>query len=401
MSKVHLVLFLLVCRMCPAASDRFVHTQGKKLVDAGGGELHLRGINLGNWLVQEGYMFQLTKGPQSAREIEELVDELVGPTDAKKFWHSYRENYITEADIKFLRQQGFNSIRIPFHYRFFEGGNEEGFRLLDRVVQWSHDAGLYVILDMHCAPGGQTGANIDDSWGYPWLYEDDVSQNDVAEIWKRIAEHYRNNPTILGYDLLNEPIPHYPQLQKYNSALEPLYKRITASIRSVDKNHVIILEGAQWAGNFKVFGPPFDSNLMYSLHKYWMPPVQDALADTIAFRDRYDVPLWLGESGENNDEWIKQFAGLLEKNDIGWAFWPYKKMAATSSPVSFDAPKHWSEIVAFAQTRTGTGASEAAIARRPSIEVSREALAELLENVRFERCHINDGYLKALGLKGS
>ena len=83
------------------------------------------------------------------------------------------------------------------------------------------------------------------------------------------AEHYRDNPTVLGYDLLNEPIPQYPALQKYNSQLEPLYKKLTAAIRTVDTNHLIILGGAQWDSNFAVFGAPFDSNLMYTFHKYW------------------------------------------------------------------------------------------------------------------------------------
>ena len=110
---------------------------------------------------------------------------------------------------------------------------------------------------MHCAPGGQTGANIDDSWGYPWLYDSPEASSTIA-IWKRIAAHYRDSETVLGYDLLNEPIPHFPELQKYNSKLEPIYKRIVAAIREVDKNHVIILGGAQWDTNFAVFGPPFD-----------------------------------------------------------------------------------------------------------------------------------------------
>ena len=88
-----------------------------------------------------------------------------------QFWQQYRDNYITEADIKFLHDTGFNSIRIPFHYKFFAAGNDEGFRRLDSVIGWAAKDHLYVILDMHCAPGGQTGANIDDSWGYPWLYD--------------------------------------------------------------------------------------------------------------------------------------------------------------------------------------------------------------------------------------
>src|SRR5581483_570457 len=120
---------------------------------------------------------------------------------------------------------------------------------------------------------------------------------------------------VLGYDLLNEPIPPLPYLQKYNAALEPLYKRITTAIRLVDPNHVVILGGA-----------PFDPNAMYTFHKYWMEPNRASIQEYLDFRDRYNVPVWLGESGENNDDWIAKFRTLLEQNGIGWCFWPYKKM---------------------------------------------------------------------------
>ena len=380
-----------------SAQSRFVHAHGKFLADPAGHKLLLRGTNLGNWLVQEGYMFHFEKGPQSAREIETLVNELIGPTDAAKFWHDYRDQYITRKDIDFIAKQGFNTIRIPFHYKFFEPGNEEGFALVDRVVGWAREDGLYVILDMHCAPGGQTGANIDDSWGYPWLYEDEVSQQHAADIWKRIAEHYRNNATVLGYDLLNEPIPHYPQLQKYNPKLEPVYKKLVAAVRSVDKNHVVILGGAQWDSNFSVFGPPFDKNMMYTFHKYWMPPVQDAVKPYVEFRDKYNVPIWMGESGENTDDWIDKFRKVLDDDEISWTFWPYKKMQATSSPVTFAPPVHWDAIIAYSARHAGMGDTEKSIAVRPSLEDSRAAFQDLLVKIRFENATINEGYLKALG----
>ena len=258
-----------------------------------------------------------------------------------------------------------------------------------------------MILDLHCAPGGQTGTNIDDSFGYPWLFESAADQDLTVDVWKRLAEHYRDEKAILGYDLLNEPIPHFPRLQKYNARLEPLYKRISSAIRSVDTNHVVILGGAQWDSNFKVFGAPFDRNVMYSFHKYWTAPNQEVIQDYLDFRDRYNVPIWLGESGENTDEWIAQFVRVLEKNDVGWCFWPYKKMEKTSAVVSFAQPAHWAEILAYAKIPTNTGDAEKRLAARPSLDNSREALRDLLQKIRFENCSVNSGYLKALGLNGS
>jgi endoglucanase len=382
----------------PKTSHGYAHTSGGELVDGDGHPLYLRGINLGNWLEAEGYMFHFDHGPQSPREIEELTNELLGPAEAAQFWREYRDKYITRDDIEFLRKTGFNSVRIPIDYRFFVPGDSEGFTLLDRVVGWAQDAGLYVVIDMHCAPGGQTGTNIDNSWGYPWLYESAESQQQTLDIWKSIAEHYRDSKTVLGYDLLNEPIPHYPELQIYNAQLEPLYRRIVAVVREVDHHHVVILGGAQWDSNFKVFGPPFDSNAMYTLHKYWMSPEQASVQQYVDFRERYHVPIWLGESGENKDEWIAQFVTVLEKNNIGWAFWPYKKMDATSSVVAFSRPRYWDEIVAFAKTGGGTGNAEKQIAQRPPMDHIHAAFADLLKNIEFANCTKNPGYLQALGL---
>jgi hypothetical protein len=389
---------LLACTAVSAQS-RFVHTEGQNLVAPDGKPLLLRGTNLGNWLVQEGYMFGLKDGPQSAREIEAFFNELIGPAEAANFWQAYRDNYVTEDDIRFLHQAGVNSLRVPFHYRFFEPGNDEGFARIDKLAGWAHKYGIYLVLDMHCAPGGQTGTNIDDSWGYPWLFESPEEQERTIAVWKRIAEHYRDNPTILGYDLLNEPIPHFPQVQKYNAALEPLYKRITAAIRQVDAHHVIILGGARWDTNFSVFGAPFDRNAMYTFHTYWSPATDAQIKPYTDFRARYNVPLWLSESGENTDEWIGAFRAVLDRNQIGWAFWPYKKMEATTSFVAWRKPANWDEIVAYAKTRGSVGAAEKQIAARPSLQDSRAALDDLLQNIKLGKCRVNPGYLGALGLQ--
>ena len=385
----------------------FVHTQGSELVDGAGRPLLLRGTNLGNWLEPEGYMFHFgDNGPTSPREIEDYFDELIGPQQAKTFWHQYRDVYITKADIDLLQSTGMNSVRVPIHYKFFTPGNDEGLDLLDRVVSWAKADGMYVVIDMHMAPGGQTGTNIDDSYGYPWLYDSPADQQELIAIWRRIADHYHDEPTVLGYDLLNEPIPHYPQLQKYNSQLEPLYKRIAAAIREVDTHHVLILGGARWDTDFSVFGPPFDKNVMYQFHLYrfgkpWKEEdVAGDIAQYIKFRDTYaHAPIWLGESGENNDDWVRGFRMLLEKNHIGWCFWPYKKVDATSSIVSIAKPDQWDEIVKYSSERRGVGNTEKQLEMRPSPEIAAAALNQLLENAKVAKCRVNTGYIEALGLK--
>jgi endoglucanase len=393
-----LLLILLVSSL---ANAQFVTTRGKQILTPDGNPIRLRGINLGNWLLPEGYMFKF-KAASSPRLIQTAINELVGEAEARKFWKSHRDNYITKEDIHFIKQSGFNSIRVPFSYRLFVSSDDphklegEGYELLDRVVGWSKEENLYVILDMHAAPGGQTGDNIDDSWGYPFLFESPESQELTVRIWQKLAYRYRNERTVLGYDLLNEPIATHFNPDYFNPKLEPLYKRIVAAIRAVDANHVIFLGGAQWNNNFKVFGPPFDSKLAYTFHKYWMDVNQSAIREYVDFRDKYKVPLWMGESGENTDEWVAAYRNLLEQNDIGWCFWPYKKIDATSCPVSINRPPEWDTIVSFAEKPRNT--FEEVRKNRPDKEKVQRALSSYLENIKFKNCRINPGYLKALGL---
>ena len=379
-----------------ALRAQFVHTQGKQIVDGAGKPLQLKGINLGNWMVTEGYMWHFEGGPQSTREIEEFVTEMLGPQHAASFWQTYRDTYISREDIHQIKQAGFNSIRIPIHWKLFTSDDAEGFRLLDRVMGWCHEEGLLVVIDMHAAPGGQTGANIDDSNGWPWLYTDASAQQEAIDIWKRIAHRYRKDPTVLGYDLLNEPLPHYPQMRQFDSKLEPIYKRITEAIRTEDKRHAIILGGAKWDSDFTVFGPPFDSNLIYQFHTYWSPPTQESIQKYVDLRDKTNTPIWLGESGENKDEWIADFTRLLEKDDIGWCFWPYKKMDATSSPITFEQPEHWAEIVEYAKFDRNLGHIEDRLKKRPAQADIDRAFASLLENIQFAHEKKNMGYLRAL-----
>jgi endoglucanase len=397
------IFLLLLAGTAPIqGQSRFVSTRGKNLISPDGKPLQLKGINLGNWLLPEGYMFKF-KSANSPRRIQTVINELIGEDAGRRFWKTYQQNYITREDIKFIKHSGFNSVRVPFSYRLFASGTTpvrlegEGYRLLDEVITWCKAEHLYVILDMHAAPGGQTGDNIDDSWGYPFLFENPESQDLTVRIWSKIAARYRNEPTVIGFDLLNEPIAHYFDDADLNPKLEPLYRKIVTSIREVNRNQLVFLGGARWDTNFKVFGPPFDSKLVYTFHKYWMDVNQGAIQEYLDFRDKYKVPVWMGESGENTDEWINSFRTLLDANDIGWCFWPYKRMDATSCVVSINPPAEWDTIVAFAEGPRTT--FEEVRKNRPSKEKVERALSSYLERIKLANCRINQGYLKALALK--
>jgi endoglucanase len=391
------MLMLLLAQPLPA---QFVHVAGQEFVAPDGKVLRIKGTNLGNWLVPEGYMWRLQDGPGSPREIEALVEVLLGPDKAADFWRDYRDRYVTQADIQFLASTGCNTLRVPLHYKFFLEENAEGFRLLDRVVAWSRAAGLHLVLDLHCAPGGQTGTNIDDSGGYPWLFESARAQEQLLAVWRNLARHYRDEPVVLGYDLLNEPLPQFSGLEKLKPRLEPLLRRVLEAIRAIDANHIVFLTGANWDSDFSVLGAPFAPNTAYTFHKYWMPPTEDSIREYLNFRERHHVPIWAGETGENKDEWIASFRQLLDEHDIGWTFWPFKKMENTTGFLAFAAPPHWDKIVAFAKQPPGTSGDhlKASLALRPTPAEIEESFAGLLQQIELAHCVPNRGYIEALGL---
>jgi aryl-phospho-beta-D-glucosidase BglC (GH1 family) len=277
-------------------------------------------------------------------------------------------------------------------------GIQRGFVLMDSVVKWCAAENMTVLLDMHAAPGGQTGDNIDDSYAYPFLYESKEDQELLCNIWTKIADHYKNNTTIMGYDLFNEPIAHFFDTTHLNPFLEPLFKKVTAAVRKVDKNHLIFLEGAQWASNFSAFGKPFDDKLVYQFHKYWTPTTIDVIQSYIDFRNKYNVPIYCGETGENEDEWVENFRKLLEQNNIGWHFWPYKKMNNTRGIVSFPQPANYDLISKYADT-TRNNFDEIRKTKPAQLNEAKKAWYQFLENCRYENIIPNKGYIKALGLK--
>lgn len=397
-------VFVSLCLYFNRASAQkgFIYTKGTNIVTPDGKPFMIRGINLGNWLVPEGYMFKF-QNTNSPRLINEALNELIGVSATDSFWTKFLNNYITADDIHYIKSIGMNSIRVPFNYRLFtnekylgETNAEHGFQIVDRLISWCKKENLYVILDMHCAPGGQTGDNIDDGSGYPFLFESEADQQLTVSIWKRIAQHYRNETHIIGYDLLNEPIATYFDASHFNPKLEALYKRIAGAIRQVDKNHILFLGGAQWDSNFTPFGKPFDHNLVYTFHKYWTPPTRQVIQSYIDFSNKYKVPIYCGETGENTDQWIDSFRTTLEKANIGWHFWPYKKMDDARCVVQFSTPAFYDSIIHYAETPKKNFA-EIRKNRPAAIQQIRKSLDDYLTECLFQNCVPNSGYIRALG----
>lgn len=410
-SKIRHLVVLLVLLMTSGfvnaqSPSSYVHTRGTSLVDSSGNVLHLKGIGLGNWLVQEGYMFGFSDMAAAPHEIWQVVRELIGPAAARQFWDRFLHGYVTKSDIDFLKACGFNSVRVPFNYKLLTPMDEPGiyrgpgWAALDRVVHWCQEDGMYVILDMHCVPGGETGANIDDSEGYPFLYESPESQQRLVALWTQIAKRYRSSRAVLGYDLMNEPLPKGSYYDRYVPLLEPIYKRIAQAIRRVDPHHILILEGPNWDSNFEGFHAPFAANLVYEFHYYWSPVSLDGIRRFTAFRDRYQVPIWLGESGENTNTWDASFRTLLESQDIGWCFWPYKKIQSDRGVVTVKAPAGWDLITHFADSCRSASLLQRGHLRDSLPPARAQALLNAyLDATKLSNCQVNAGFLQALGLR--
>lgn len=369
-----------------AAPLTFLRTQGQDIVNESGDKVLLRGVGLGNWMLPEGYMWKFGNNGDRPRKIEKLISDLIGPENAAQFWREFRQNYITEADVQRVAALGYNSVRPALNARLFlsEGENpvylDEGFQLLDNLVKWSKTHGVYVIIDMHGAPGGQTGQNIDDSpRDLPELFMETKYQDRLAGLWRKIAERYKDEPTVAGYDLLNEPLPERTgAAREHKHKLEPLYQRLTQVIREVDARHMIVLEGADWSNDWSVFSKPFDPNLVYQFHYYcWdNPTTLKGIDPFLNYRKQFNAPVWVGETGERDNTIYWGTTEYFEANNIGWCFWPWKKMDTSNTPYSIKRPQGWDAIVAYCND----GGS------KPTPAVAQRAFDELLRNIRVANC---------------
>ncbi|MCI0494704.1 cellulase family glycosylhydrolase [candidate division KSB1 bacterium] len=384
-----LFIALFILLLFNQNSQAYLKTQGREIVDSNGQKILLRGFGLGGWLVQEGYQLHIP-GLGSPSSIRKLIVDLIGQENANQFYQRYINNYVTEEDIQKIASWGVNSIRLPFNYRLLTPEDqpgvylEEGFQIIDRLLEWCEKNKLYLILDMHCAPGGQNKDNISDADGVEArLWTNPANQDRTVEIWRKIAERYATKEWIGGYDLLNEPV--LPSGYS-NSDLRALYIRITRTIREVDSNHIIFIEGNWYATDFNLLTPAFDVNLVYSFHKYWNENTQAAIQNYLNVRNQTNCPLWLGESGENSNTWFHDCVQLLGKNNIGWNWWTHKKIQTTTSPYSSPISLNYQRVLDYWNGQ----------ASKPTVEFATAALFQMADDLRLEKCEFRPDVLEAL-----
>jgi endoglucanase len=334
-----------------AHTERWIRVDGDRLVDATGATMTLTGYGLGGWLNMENF---ITGYPSTESQQRKALRQVLGDEGYTRFFDRFLTDFFAEADASYLASLGMNCLRVPFNYRHFEDDdrpfelNEEGFAWLDRVVQLCADAGVYTILDLHAAPGYQNQHWHSDNpthWGHFWTHRH--FQDRAVHLWEAIADRYKDQPWVAGYNPLNEPADVSGQV------IGPFYERVEAAIRAIDPRHVLFLDGNRYSTDFSMFDEPMDQ-AVYTAHDYALPGIardgvypgetrgqlfdRDTLEakflERTAFMRRTGTPIWIGEFGPQflGDPAIdaQRYRLLRDQLEIyadhgaSWSLWTYK-----------------------------------------------------------------------------
>jgi endoglucanase len=350
MRKLALILLICIQSLGNAqVTNGFLRRQNTQFIN-NDGTVVLKGVNLGNWLHIEPYMINApTSVAGSYENLHTAIANVTGSNaQANAFFTSWRNNFIQKKDIDSIAAMGFNHVRVPFSYQLFYNsvtGNytTEGFVYLDNVVNWCKLNNIYVILDLHHAPGGQIDGG---------LWSNYTTNKEITkQIWKNIAQHYATETAIGGYDILNEPLI---SVQSEQWKLKDLYQAITTEIRTVDTNHLLFFEGNWYASNFWELtdGTPsandrWDENMAFSQHVYWVPQPSSTNQWTNIIANALNIPKWCGEGGENANHWLNEWVTDCENSNISWCIWTYKKAGGISSLYSNPYNANYQAVLDF------------------------------------------------------
>ncbi|KAI0258886.1 glycoside hydrolase [Gloeopeniophorella convolvens] len=336
----------------------FLQVSGTKIVNENDEEVILRGAGLGGWMNMENF---ISGYPGCEFQIRESLADTIGADRAAFFFDKFLEYFFQDADAKFFKSLGLNCIRLPFNYRHFEDDMDprvlkpDGFRHLDRVIKICAQNGIYTILDLHTAPGGQNNGWHSDHGGHLanfWRHKD--FQDRSIWLWEQLAAHYAGNPWIAGYNPLNEPA------DPSHQGLVDWYDRVYHAIRAIDPKHALFLDGNTFASDFSRFGDAFKrwDNVSYAFHDYSVfgfpsspAPYTGSEEQLIRMRksyqrkrawmDEHNLCVWNGEwgpvyarkqyEGEETDainaarvHVLKDQLTLYNKDRLSWSIWLYK-----------------------------------------------------------------------------
>lgn len=379
-------------------AQSFLQASGPKIVNASSQEVILRGVNLGGWQVQEGYMMKPGWSGTQGAVKKYLFGQGQSDSQVESFYQQWRDNFFTKADIDYLKDKGFNCVRLPLHYELFLTASQravrtgvskgttsygtyfsslsswynnnqlftdpstlEGFRLIDEVLSWASGNGMYVVIDLHAAPGAQgSDTNISDALvsGGNDFWNNQINQDVANRLWQFLSNRYKGDPRVAMYDVINEPnnIPN-TSTQNGNQRLHDVLQRFINTIRANGDNHLILLEGNGFGNDFNWMEKRTFSNtanLVYNSHRYSgsgyeidnnpnsvdgnNPNSLRLIGNLTRFRSDNNVPIWVGETGENSAQWMADAANGLGQVGIGYCHWTLKRFENNSNAALFHIP---------------------------------------------------------------
>ena len=400
--KIQFLLFFVI--LSQMAAGQYLHRNGKYIVDGDNHEFIIRSMGLGGWMLQEGYMLGTGSFAPTQHEIRALMETSMGKARTDDFYNAWLANHCTRTDIDSLASWGFNAVRPALHYNLFtlpieeepEVGNDtwldEGFQMVDELIDWCKAHEMYVILDLHATPGGQgKNASISDyDTSKPSLWESKENQRKTIALWRKLAERYANEKYIGGYDLINETNWSFTGTNpngcdSRNEPLREMMISMTKAIREVDQNHLIFVEGNCWANNMDDLLPPWDDNMAYSFHKYWNKTDKTTINQFLEYRDQYNVPLWMGESGENSNQWFYETIHMLESQQVGWSWWPMKKIGSIVGPLTAVQTPEYNQLL---ETWKDGGT--------PAPDSCYETLMQIADNLKIANCVFHPDVIDAM-----
>ncbi len=413
-------------------AQSFLQASGPKIINAGNQEVILKGVNLGGWQIQEGYLMKPGYGGTQGAVKKYLYGQGQSDAQVESFYQQWRDNFFTKADIDYLKDKGFNCVRLPLHYELFLTASQravrtgvskgstsygtyfgnlagwynnnqlftdpstlEGFRLIDEVLSWCGANNMYVVLDLHAAPGAQ-GSDMAPPdalvQGGNDFWNNGLNQDVANRLWQVVSNRYKGDPRVAMYDVLNEPnnIPN-TATQNGNQRLHDVLQRFINTIRATGDNHLVLLEGNGFGNDFNYLEKRTftnAANLVYSSHRYSgsgyeidnnvnsvdgnNPNSLRLIGNLTRFRADNNVPIWVGETGENTAQWMGDAARGLNSVGIGWCHWTFKRF------------------------EDGPNAAFMHIVPPYMVDNPPSNLPAVLENIKFANCVPNDATINAI-----
>lgn len=394
--------------------NRFLKVEGRRIIDEKGGPVHLKGINLGGWLMMEAYILGAANRPEKMFRRE--FTRCLGVGAMAEFDAAFRENFIREDDVRKIAGWGFNCIRVPFHYRVVEDApfsyRSVGLRFLDQAIDWARKRKIWIILDLHAAPGSQNKDWHADSDGTVLFWKNKSYQERVYALWEFLADRYKDEGTIAGYDLLNESVTDHTRL------LNHFYRTLIRRIRKIDRRHILFVEANNWATDLDCLEEFDDDNHALSIHSYDPPALTfnfvpnrrypcfkgPGTCDMSTLRrhmSRYariskkrQLPVYLGEFGINYRQgffgehgWLRDMLACCEEYQFHWTYWTYKTVKSGIFP---DGVLSYYENPAWVNRAGPASGLEAYASCWPSLR------KEMIRSWRTEAFQVNAHTLKVL-----